>query len=225
MSREVSQSIEEYLENIYRLQERVGCAKTKELAKKMQVTLGTVTNTVELLEREGLVEHRPYRGVKLTKDGRRIALGVIRRHRLAERLLADILHLDWSRVHEGACRLEHVLTEDLAKPLGKILGHPKTCPHGNPIPTRCGGIVEERCKRLIDLKPDEEGAIVKFTEEDQSLLQYLRSLGLMPGVSVKVEVKMNVEDSVLMKLEHIDQPLRSEVTSNVWVRERRGSRR
>ncbi|MEM3004711.1 MAG: metal-dependent transcriptional regulator, partial [Candidatus Bathyarchaeia archaeon] len=168
---------------------------------------------------------RPYRGVKLTRDGRMIALAVIRRHRLAERLLADILHLDWSRVHEAACRLEHVLTEDVTKPLGKILGHPKTCPHGNPIPAKCGWIVEERCKRLIDLKPGEEGTIVKFTEEDQALLQYLRSLGLMPGVSVKVEEKINLEDSILMKLEHIDQPLRSEVTSNIWVREWRGSKR
>jgi DtxR family Mn-dependent transcriptional regulator len=191
----------------------------------MQVALGTVTNTVELLEREGFVEHRPYRGVRLTRDGKRIALGVIRRHRLAERLLADILHLDWSRVHEAACRLEHVLTEDVTKPLGKILGHPKTCPHGNPIPTRCGGIIEVRCKRLIDLKPDEEGTIVKFTEEDQGLLQYLRSLGLMLGVSVKVKEKINVEDSVIMKLENIDQSLRSEVTSHVWVRDERGSRR
>jgi len=216
---EVSSSIEEYLENIYRLQEREGCARTKELAEKMHVTLGTITNTIELLEREGFVEHRPYKGVRLTKEGKRIALEVIRRHRLAERLLTDILHLDWSKAHEAACRLEHGLTDDVVKSLGKILGHPKTCPHGNPIPTRCGGIIEERSKRLIDLKPQESGTIIKVAEEGHDLLQYLRSLGLMPGVSVKVEERIESKDSVLLKLENTDHALRSDVASMVWVKE------
>jgi len=218
MTTEVSSSVEEYLETIYRLQEKDGCARTKELAEKMQVRLGTVTNTVEMLERDGFIVHKPYKGVKLTESGRRIALNVIRRHRLVERLLTDILHMDWGRAHEAACRLEHHLTEDVVRPLGKILGHPKTCPHGNPIPTRCGGIIEGNSKPLLELKPLEQGTIIKVAEEDCDLLQNLRSLGLVPGASVKVEKKTKSGGSVLVKLENLDQPLRGEVASAIWVK-------
>ena len=218
MAAEVSSSVEEYLENIYRLQEKNGCARTKELAEKMQVRLGTVTNTVEMLEREGFVVHTPYKGAKLTESGRKIALSVIRRHRLVERLLTDILHVDWGKAHEAACRLEHHLTEDLIRPLRKILGHPRTCPHGNPIPTRCGGIIEDKSKPLIELKPLEGGTIVRVAEEDHDLLQHLSSLGLLPGVHVKIEKKTESEGSLLVKLENLDQPLRDDLASAIWVK-------
>ncbi|MEM2922573.1 MAG: metal-dependent transcriptional regulator, partial [Candidatus Bathyarchaeia archaeon] len=105
----ISPSIEDYLENIYKLEEKEGVARTKDLADKMHVGLGTITNTVEMFERQGLVAHRPYKGIKLTRGGRKIALDVIRRHRLAERLLTDILKVDWSKAHELACKLEHSL--------------------------------------------------------------------------------------------------------------------
>jgi len=215
---QVSSSVEEYLETIYRLQEKDGRARTKELAEKMQVRLGTVTNTVEMLERDGFIVHKPYKGVTLTGSGRKIALNVIRRHRLVERLLTDILHMDWGKAHEAACRLEHHLNEDVVRPIGKILGHPKTCPHGNPIPTRCGGIIEENSKPLLELKPLEQGTIIKVAEENCDLLQNLRSLGLVPGASVKVEKKTGSGGSVLVKLENLDQPLRREVASAIWVR-------
>jgi DtxR family Mn-dependent transcriptional regulator len=126
--------------------------------------------------------------------------------------------MDWGRAHEAACRLEHHLTEDVVRPLGKILGHPKTCPHGNPIPTRCGGIIEGNSKPLLELKPLEQGTIIKVAEEDCDLLQNLRSLGLVPGASVKVEKKTKSGGSVLVKLENLDQPLRGEVASAIWVK-------
>jgi len=211
-------SAEEYLENIYRLQEKDGLARTKELAEKMRVSLGTITNTVEMLERQGFVKHRPYKGVRLTREGRRIALDVIRRHRLVERLLTDILHMDWSKAHEAACRLEHGLTEEVTKPLGKILGHPKTCPHGNPIPTRCGEIIEEKSKPLINLKPQEQGTIVRIVEEDRDLLQYLHSLGMVLGASVKVKEKIQLDGSVVLELKNVDRPLSSDVASVIWVK-------
>jgi len=215
---EISPSIEEYLESIYKLEEREGLARTKELAERMHVGLGTITNTVEMLERQGLVVHRPYKGIKLTGDGRRIALDVIRRHRLAERLLTDILEMDWSRAHEPACKLEHGLTEEVIKPLGKILGHPKTCPHGNPIPTRYGGIIEEKSESLIDLKPKERGTIVKITEEDRDLLHHLRSFGLLVGTRVRVEEKIPFDGSVVVKLNDVEHSLSTKAASAIWVK-------
>ncbi len=215
---EASSSIEEYLENIYGFQERKGLAKTKELAAKMQVSLGTITNTVEMLERQGLVTHKPYKGVRLTERGRRIALDVKRRHRLVERLLTDILDMDWSRVHEAACKLEHGLTEEVMKPLGKILGHPKTCPHGNPIPTRCGGIIEEKSQCLVNLKPQESGTIAKIVEENQDLLDCLRSLGLVVGAHVKVERKVQFNGSIVLNLGDAQRQVSSDIASVIWIR-------
>jgi len=218
MKMKVSPSIEEYLENIYKLEEKQSLARTKELAERMHVGLGTITNTVEMLERQGLVVHRPYKGIKLSEKGRRIALDVIRRHRLAERLLTDILEMDWSIAHEPACKLEHGLTEEVIKSLGRVLGHPKTCPHGNPIPTRCGGIVEEKSESLIDLKPKEHGTVVKITEEDHDLLQHLCSLGLVVGKSVRVEEKIPFDGSVVVKLNDVEHSLSSKVASAIYVK-------
>ncbi|KPV64610.1 MAG: manganese transport transcriptional regulator [Candidatus Bathyarchaeota archaeon BA2] len=115
----VSSEAEEYLEVIYRLEEKTGFARTMELARKLKVVPGSVTNTIEGLERRGLVTHEPYKGVKLTEKGRKIALNVLRGHRLAELLLTEILHVDWSEVHEVACKLEHVIAADIMKPLEK----------------------------------------------------------------------------------------------------------
>jgi len=213
-----SPSVEEYLENIYGLQERDGIARTKQLAVKMRVTLGTVTNTVEMLERQGFVTHKPYRGIKLTEKGRRIALDVKRRHRLAERFLTDILRMDSSIVHEVACRLEHGLTEEVTKPLGKILGHPKTCPHGNPIPTRCGGIIEEGSKPLIDLQPQERALVVKIVDENRDLLQRLRSLGIVVGAYVKVEKKARFDRSLVVTLKDAKCRITRGMASAIWVR-------
>jgi DtxR family Mn-dependent transcriptional regulator len=218
MAVETSSSMEEYLENIYVLQETKGLAKTKELAAKMHVSLGTITNTVEMLERQGLVTHKPYKGVRLTERGRRIALDVKRRHRLVERLLTDILHMDWSRVHEAACKLEHGLTEEVMKPLGKILGHPKTCPHGNPIPTRCGGIIEEKSQCLVNLKPQERGTIAKIVEENQDLLDHLRSLGLVVGACVKVKKRIQFNGSIVLNLGDAQRQVSSDIASVIWIR-------
>lgn len=214
----VSPSAEDYLKNIYELQEREGLARTKKLADRMQVSLGTITNTVELLEKHALIKHTRYKGVTLTEKGNQIALDVIRRHRLTERLLTDILRMDWSKVHEVACKLEHDITEEVIKPLGKILGHPKTCPHGNPIPTKCGGIIEDKTRPLIDLEPQETGTIVKIAEEKSELLQYLVSRGIELGTTIKVEKKIKVKNSEVLHLENIDTPLSQNIASSIWVR-------
>ena len=139
----LSYEAEEYVEAIYRLQKQSGVAKTKELAEELKVVPGSITNTIEHLEKHDLVKHEPYRGVRLTKKGEKLALDIIRRHRLAERLFTDILNVEWSEAHESACKLEHALTKDVLPMLEKRLEHPKFCPHCNPIPTEKGEMAEE----------------------------------------------------------------------------------
>jgi len=213
----VSVEAEEYLEAIYRLEEKMGLAKTMELVRLLKVAPGSVTNTIEGLERRGLVLHEPYKGVKLTEKGRKLALKVLRRHRLAERLLTDVLHLDWSKVHDMACRLEHAITKDMVRPLEKALGHPKTCPHGNPIPAR-GGTIEEKSEPLVNLNPKESGVIVKITQEEPSILQRLSTLGLMPGVSVEVEQKARFGGPVTVRVGEASHTLDHKVVSIINVR-------
>ncbi len=185
----ISHQAEEYLEAIYRLERKRGFAKTMELARKLKVVPGSVTNTIESLERRGFVIHEPYKGVKLTEKGRSVASNVLRKHRLAERLLTDILHLDWSEVHDAACKLEHALSPEILDPLENALGQPKTCPHGNPIPNNKGRIVEEESKPLTDLNSGEGGIVVKTVNEETDILKALDSLGLIPGSYVKIEEK------------------------------------
>jgi DtxR family Mn-dependent transcriptional regulator len=185
----ISSHAEEYLEAIYRLERQRGFARTMELARKLKVVPGSVTNTIESLEERGLVIHKPYKGVRLTEKGRRLASTILRRHRLAERLLTDILHMDWSQVHKAACKLEHVLSPEIVRQLEKVLRHPKTCPHGNPIPTKCGGIFEEKTEALSELDAKMRGIIFKIVEEKTEVLRQLQNLGLTLGKNVEVEEK------------------------------------
>jgi len=214
----VSAKAEEYLEAIYRLEKKTGVAKTLELTRQLKVVPGSVTNTIEGLERRGLVIHEPYKGVKLTEKGRKLAINVLRRHRLAERLLTDVLGLEWSRAHDAACKLEHGIAEDIVKPLEKTLRHPKTCPHGNPIPTACGGIIEEESEPLTNLVPREKGIIAKITEEESDVLQHLAALGIMPGVTVEVEEKAPFNGFVIIKVGDVSHRLEHKCASIINVR-------
>jgi DtxR family Mn-dependent transcriptional regulator len=218
---EVTEVVEEYLEGIYRLQEKSGVAKTGDIVKALQVVPGTVTNTVERLEREGMLRHEPYRGVKLTDKGRKIALNVIRRHRLSERLLTDFMHVDWDKVHDAACKLEHGITNDVTKKLEKALGHPKTCPHGNPIPTACGGIIEEKSEPLSTLRFKESGVVAKIKDETPEVLEYIAALGLLPGTSIEIVEKAPFDGPVTVKVGGANHALSLSLASIIWVRRKR----
>ncbi len=218
MVEEVTAVIEEYLEGIYRLQEKSGVARTSEIVKLLQVAPGTVTNTVERLEKESLVTHVPYKGVKLTEKGRKIAIDVIRRHRLSERLLTDVLRVKWSEAHQIACKLEHSITGNVVKKLEKALKHPQTCPHGNPIPTQCGGIIEEKSEPLSNLEPKEKGVVVKITDEEKELLEYLANLGLVPRASLEVVEKAPFNGPITVKINETKQALSFEIASIIYVR-------
>ncbi|MEM4704533.1 MAG: metal-dependent transcriptional regulator [Candidatus Bathyarchaeia archaeon] len=216
---EVSAVIEEYLECIFKLQEKGGAARTNDIVKSLRVVPGTVTNTIEWLEREGLVTHVPYRGVKLTEKGRKIALQVIKRHRLSERLLTDILHMEWSKVHEVACKLEHGITEEMVKYLEKALKHPKTCPHGNPIPTNCEEAADEKLRPLTELSTGEKGAVVKITEESYELLQYLDKLGLVPGKTIKILEKAPFSGPITVGIGSKSHAISQTVASLIQVKQ------
>jgi DtxR family Mn-dependent transcriptional regulator len=186
METEISHEAEEYLEAIYRLQRRRGVARTTELAGELDVVPGSITNTIQHLKKHGLVIHEPYKGVKLTVEGEKIALKILRRHRLAERLLTDILGAEWISVHDNACKLEHALTGEVTTLLEKKLGYPKSCPHGNPIPTENGEMEEEKCLPLTEVSVNGAYKVKRMVDESREKLLVLASKGIMPNVMVRV---------------------------------------
>ena len=215
---EVSDVVEEYLEAIYRLQEKTGAARTSDLVRMLNVAPGTVTNTVERLEKESLIVHEPYRGVKLTDKGLRLALHVVRNHRLSERLLRDVLDVEWDKVHDAACQLEHGISDEIAKKIEKALGYPNTCPHGNPIPTECGGIIEGNFQPLSKFNVREKGLIVKITDENPDLLHYLGMLGIRPETYLKVVEKAPFEGPITVRIDGKDHALSREIAASIKVR-------
>jgi DtxR family Mn-dependent transcriptional regulator len=216
---ELSQEAEEYVEIIYKLQKRNGLAKTKDLADNLHVVPGSITNTIEHLESHGLVIHEPYRGVKLTRAGERFALDILRRHRLAERLLTDILKADWSNVHEDACKLEHALTKNLTDLLEERLGYPKFCPHGNPIPNSLGEIDEGTSIALNEANLGEHYVVVKIVDEENVDMGTLSYKGIKPGAILHIEKQD--QSSLIVNVNGKSQELNTEVTSCIFLKKPR----
>lgn len=179
-----SATLEEYLEAIYKLAER-GEVRPTQLADTLGVSGPTVTATLRRLEAAGLVE-RPSGGVSLTPSGRTQALSILRRHRLAERFLADVLDLPWDVVHEEACRLEHALSPRVQEALERYMDNPEVCPHGHPIPTADLEIAEVPGTQLADHEAGERVVVVRVAEDEEQLLTYLASHGLFPGAVVDI---------------------------------------
>lgn len=218
MKKDVSIAMEEYLECIYRLEEKFGKAKTGDIVKFLGLSAGTITNTLKRLKKRGLIVHKPYvGGVRLTEKGRRIALEVIRRHRLSERLLSDVLNQEWDKVHETACMLEHSINEEVARLLEKILKEPRTCPHGNPIPAENGMIIEEKSVPLTSIMSGTQCRIVKVIEESPDFLRYLKKIGLMPGTTIEVVDIEPYDGSIIVKVGFMNHVLSRSVASLIQV--------
>ena len=218
MSHEFAIAPEMYLKVIYSLEVRTGVARTGDIAKILQITPGSVTNTLEVLETRGLVAREPYKGVKLTDQGRKLAVSVFRRHRLGERLLTDVLHLDWAESHEEACKLEHVISDSLASSIEKALGRPKTCPHGNPIPDEHGSTEPTKNESLSDLGNGEKATVIRIADENTDLLRYLATLGMHPGVRIEVEEKAPFNGPMLVKVGSTSYPLSLDVAEGIYVK-------
>ena len=184
----VTSAIEDYAKAIYALQTRGDGAavSTNALAERMHVTPASASAMVKRLDGLGLVTHEPYRGVRLTDQGGRIALEVLRHHRLLETYLAEHLDVPWHRVHAEAEVLEHVLSEELEELIAAKLGDPAFDPHGDPIPTRDGRIEERPTRALESLEPGACGTFVRVSDSDPSMLVYLAERGIRPGAHFEV---------------------------------------
>jgi DtxR family Mn-dependent transcriptional regulator len=181
----ITPAIEDYLKAIYMLQQQ-GAVTTSLLGEQRGSKPGSVTGMVKKLAEMNLVRHTPYQGVELTPSGERIALEVIRHHRLLELYLVEALGYSWDEVHEEAEKLEHHISEKLEARIAAHLGHPTIDPHGDPIPTPDGLLPHSDDLRLSDLQVDERARIVRMRDQSAERLRYLADLGLVPGAAVEI---------------------------------------
>jgi len=185
-----SPAVEDYAKAIYALQRGgEGAVSTTALAERLGVTAASASGMVRKLDEHGLVTHVPYRGVRLTDEGTRLALEVLRHHRLLELYLAESLGVPWDRVHEEAEVLEHVLSEELEALIAAKLGNPTHDPHGDPIPSADLEMPEEETACLAELEPGTEGTFVRVSDSDPEMLRYLAEREIAPGAEVRVEDK------------------------------------
>ena len=177
-----SSAVEDYAKAIYQLGERSGGAvTTNALAERLDVTPASASGMVRKLDDLGLVAHVPYKGVRLTAKGVRVALEMLRHHRLLELYLAEALDVPWDRVHDEAEVLEHVLSEELEDVIAAKLGDPTHDPHGDPIPTRDGRIEEGDTRPLDSMQTGDCGRFVRISDSDAEMLRYLADRGISPG--------------------------------------------
>jgi DtxR family Mn-dependent transcriptional regulator len=186
MIRDLTDAMQDYVKEIYKLRLEGRPATTSAIAERMGVRPPSVTAMVKRLSALGLAEHAPYRGVELTPAGERVALEVIRHHRLLEQYLAQALGLSLDEVHSEADRLEHALSEELEARIDRSLGYPTHDPHGDPIPDADLRIDRARLRTLASLEPGDEATIRRVPDDDDELLRYLTKLSLVPGKKVKL---------------------------------------
>ena len=207
-----SRSIEDYLKAIYELESQGGPAQTSAIAEMLTVSPPSVSGMVKRLSESGLVEHVPYHGVQLTRQGRRAALKMVRRHRILETYLTSKLGYDWDSVHDEAERLEHAVSDGLIERMAMALAYPQYDPHGHPIPTKDGEMEEPELIPLADLPIGSTAEVRMVSDRDAERLRFLASLGLRPGISFEVVGRQPFRGPVTLRIP--GSPPKEEVVGN-----------
>ncbi len=220
MAKRHSQSTQDYLKHIYKLTEHGASASTNDLAARLGVAPASVTGMVQKLAsaKPPLVEYLKHQGAKLTEEGQRAALEVIRHHRLLETWLVHTLGYSWDEVHEEACRLEHVISEDFEARIAAALGHPSRDPHGELIPGADLQMPEDDSASLSSLRPPQSATISRVNANDPALLRHLDELGLVLGAELKVSAHSPFDGNLTFKVGDLEFVVGPAITNNIFVK-------
>jgi DtxR family Mn-dependent transcriptional regulator len=221
----ISPHIQDYAKAVYALEARAGGAvSTTDLADRLGVTAGSVSAMVRKLADLDLVEHEPYRGVRLTEHGREVALEVLRHHRLIELFLAQELGMSWDRVHAEAEVLEHVLSEELEQLIAARLGNPTLDPHGDPIPTNEFEIDEVQAQSLDELSAGAAGRFVRVSDSDPEMLRYLAGQGVALGDRLEITGRQPFGGPMFVRLGERELALGGELARAMRIEVEQGTR-
>jgi len=212
-----SPAMREYLAEIYRLQEDTPTVSTTNLAERLNVSAPAVPRMLKRLKSAGYVKHIPYQGVELTDLGREEALRELRRHRVLEAFLVDIMRFSWDEVHEYADQLGKGLDDTVAERMAEMTGYPTRCPHGEPIPDQEGKLPQLKDVCLINLSIGHKGTISRVRTNEPERLQYFASLGLVPGVTFEVIGRAPFNGPMRLRVARDEIVLGVELVKALWV--------
>jgi DtxR family Mn-dependent transcriptional regulator len=212
-----SKSERELLKALYRLTRDGSEAQTGDLAEALSVTPGTITAAVKRFAERGIVDHRPYRGVELTAKGRGMAVAAIRRHRIVERFLADMLGYAWNEADRLAAAFEHELPAEVEERMYRALDRPAACPHGFPIPEPEVAELPE-LPPLYSLEPGDAAIVAVPGATDNDVIEFLETLGVRPGVRVEIREKHPFEGPMVLRVDGSDRTLGAKLAHLIYVR-------
>ncbi len=212
-----SPPIEDYLKTIYLLREREGAATTTGIAAVLEVTPASVTGMIKKLAELKLVRHTPYQGVELTKSGEKIALEMVRHHRLLELFLFEALGYSWDEVHAEADALEHVISEEFEERMAARLGDPVVDPHGDPIPAKDGTFTALKERALLSMQAGESAQITHINDTNSEMLRYAASLGLTPTTRLTLIDVEPFGGSLRVKIGKTEKAIGRELAAQVFV--------
>ena len=206
----ITEAIQDYLKAIYSLSESNETVTTNRVAERLEVSQASVTGMLKKLAKLKLILHKPYYGVELTEPGRKIALEMIRHHRLLELYLVEALGYSWDKVHDEAEKLEHVISEELEEKIAEFLGHPETDPHGAPIPDKNGSVAERQVVALACVEGGQRVRVQQVSDHDPEMLRYLGEKGIYPEIILNVIEKAPFDGPLVVRVK--DQLLHLGVT-------------
>jgi DtxR family Mn-dependent transcriptional regulator len=215
---EASEAVEDYAKAIFTLQRRGGGAVgTSALAERLGVSPASVTAMLKRMDEMKLVDHEPYRGVTLTPAGEKVALEVIRHHRLLEAYLSEALGMPWDRIHDEAEVLEHYISEELEERIATALGDPSRDPHGDPIPDRKLLLGAESGVPLIELEAGERGTFSRVSDSDPEMLRYLADQGIRPGASLVVTTRQPFGGPLFVEVEGTEHAIGGDLARRMLI--------
>jgi DtxR family Mn-dependent transcriptional regulator len=216
-NRQVSDTMRDYLGEMYRLGQGEAWVSTTALAERLNVSGPATVRMVRRLHDYGLVAHLPYQGVRFTPEGKKLALLNIRRHRLVERFLVDIMGFGWHEVHDEADVMQKGVSQVIEDRIDEMMGHPTTCPHGEPIPSRDGVMPQVDDRPLTVLPPGAKANISRIKTHEPEKLAYLADIGLVPGASFELVNRAPFNGPLRLKIGQHEQVIGAELAAALWV--------
>lgn len=213
----VGAAVQDYLKTIYKLSQHESRVSPSKVAERLTVSVPAVTKMVKRLQELNLCRYSRSEGLRMTAAGTKIALEMIRHHRLLELYLMEALGYGWDEVHEEAEKLEHVISEEFEAKIDELLEFPTRDPHGDPIPTRDGRVEERKTKPMEELEPGQVATVERVSDGDPTFLRYLATLGLFPGTQVRIVATEPFGGPIRIEVDGAPHDVGNELARNVFV--------